>query len=101
MLLFSLTRLVRRINNLGESIDRGEVYPSGETFILNGRSEICATSMDLNLLPTFIMGEASIEMRNKAKKHWDKSTKNDHATNDKEMVMHICLYIDNSFCLSK
>ena len=53
--------------------------------------------MELNLLPTFIMGEAGIKMRNKAKKHQDKSTKNDHATNDRETVLRICLYIDNSF----
>ena len=53
--------------------------------------------MDHNLLPTFIMSEAGIEMSDKAKKNCDKPTKSDHATNDKETVMHICLYIDNTF----
>lgn len=72
---------------------------TGEKFILIGRNELYVTSKDHNLLPTFIMSEAGIEMNDKAKIHCNKPTKNDNATIDKEMVMHICLYIDNTFSI--
>ena len=70
---------------------------SGETYLFVVRNALCVQSMEINLIPPFIMREAGLVISTTPNIHCDKPTVADHSIFDEESGLRIPLTLNGIF----
>ena len=74
---------------------------SGKTTFLVARNAFFVESMDQNLIPTFIMQEAGLEVDEQAKIHAKEESKKNQSIYSNEIGLRISLQLDGIFSIFK
>ena len=70
---------------------------SGETYLLVVKKSLCVTTMDINLIPSFVLGEVGLILNNMLIIHCEYPSVGHHSLVDKETGMRIPFTFNGTF----
>merc|ERR1712194_662793 len=70
---------------------------SGETYLLVVRNALCVPTMEINLIPPFILREAGLILNDVPKIHCDEPSVEDHSLYDEESGLRIPFTLNGTF----
>ena len=72
---------------------------SGKTYLLVVRNALCVPTMDINLIPPFILREAGLVLNDTPKIHCDDPSVEDHSLFDEETRLRIPFTLNGTFSM--